>query len=102
MVAAAPNLTRLEGTITSREPHPTLGGWDRVRVAVSAVAPVPGQADLLTPRARQGEVDLAVRSALLGAAGAGWHIAVRAKLTQTGVVAEGYPREGDFRVSPPG
>lgn len=103
MVAAAPNLTLLSGTIRARQPHPTLRGWDEVTLAVARAEPVAGQRDLLSARvAVAGELPVAVRRELLGdAAGPGWRLLVRARMTVNGAVAEGYPRAGDFELTPP-
>jgi hypothetical protein len=102
VVAAAPNLTRLSGTITSRRPHPRLSGWDEVTLAVARADAVPGRADLLSARARGArELPVAVRRDLLGDASPGWRLVVRARMTVNGAVAEGYPKKEDFRLAAP-
>ena len=73
MVSAAPNLTRVTGTILTRRPHPTLADRDAVVLAVDATQRVPGLRDLVGPvlaRAPLGddgrrEVEVAVPRELL-------------------------------------
>lgn len=98
MVSPPPNLTRLSGSILGRRPHPTLPGWDVVVLAVETSSPVPGLRDLAGPRLRTppGEgppagpphVEVAVRRDLLGAAGPGWHLTCRVKVTPDGLMAD--------------
>jgi len=99
VVAPVENLTRLAGTVTARGPHPTLPDWDLVTLSVEQAQSGPGRADLLSKQAAR-PVQLAVRRDLLGAAGPGWRLAARAKLTQNGPLAESHPAPGDFRVEP--
>jgi hypothetical protein len=103
VVSAAPNLTRVSGTILDRRPHPTLDGWDVVSLAVESTAPVEGLRDLVGPRLAKGpsELEVAVPSELLGPAGRGWHVAVRVKLTPDGPMARPHPRAGEFSVEGP-
>ncbi len=107
MVSAAPNLTRVSGTILERRPHPTLAGWDLVTLAVESTAPVEGRRDLVGPRLAAGEGDgageleVAVPGDLLGPAGRGWHLVARVKLTPNGPMARPHPGGGDFETRAP-
>lgn len=110
VVPAVPNLARLHGRVTGRRPHPRLDDWDVVTVAAESVEPVPGLADLVSPRLAAAaappggsgppEVEVAVRRALLGSAGPGAALDCRVKATPAGLQAEKTPRPGDFAVSP--
>jgi len=101
VVSPPPNLTEVSGSILARRPHPTLPDWDVVSLAVDSSSPVPGVRDIAGPRLRtppgEGppagppEVDVAVRRDLLGAAGPGWHLTCRVKLTPDGLMAERRP-----------
>ena len=111
MVSAAPNLTRVSGTILERRAHPTLPGWDLVTLAVESTAPVEGQRDLVGPRLadrltgrageRPAELEVTVPSDLLGPAERGWHVAARVKVTPNGPMARPHPGEGEFSVERP-
>ena len=108
MVAAAPNLTRVTGTIVARRPHSTLADRDVVVLAVDGTLEVPGMRDLVGPavaRAELGddgrpEVELAVRRELLGDAAAGWRLTCRVRFTPNGLLAEPYPAVEAFAVDP--
>ena len=107
MVSAAPNLTRVSGTILERRAHPTLPGWDLVSLAVESTAPVEGVRDLVGPRLADrldegaAELEVAVPHGLLGAAEPGWHVSARVKLTPNGPMARPHPVEGEFSVEGP-
>jgi hypothetical protein len=112
VVSPPPNLTLVSGTILARGPHDRLADWDVVSLAVDATSPVAGMRDLVGPniartsrRADAGddraEVEVAVRRELLGAAGPGWHLTFRARLTPDGPMAEAHPAAGDLTVTPP-
>jgi hypothetical protein len=100
MVAPIENLTRIEGTVEARRPHPRLDGWDLVTLAVDGAESVPGQADLLSRHAG-GRLELAVPQALLGGAGPGARLVTRAKVTPDGARAEAHPEPGAFSVRAP-
>ena len=87
MVSAPDNLTRLGGPLVERRPHPDLPDWELVLLDVQEVEPVPGRADLLSRRLGE-RLEVAVPGAVLGAASPADHLAVRARLTPRGVMAE--------------
>src|SRR5262245_39772940 len=91
------NLTRIDGHILTREPHPSLGDYDLLNVRVDSAAPVDGRADLLSSKVGQ-TLDLSVRRELLGSAVAGNAIHCRAKRTPDGAMCEPHPEAGDFRI----
>lgn len=99
MVAAAPNLTRVVGTIRTRASHPALEGWDVVTLVVARREAVSGQADLLAARAADAPLEVAVPQELLGEAGPGWTLDARVRLTTNGVLAEQRPAPGAFTVA---
>jgi hypothetical protein len=100
VVAPVDNLSRLEGVLRGRRPHPTLAGYELVRLEVQATGPVDGRAHLLT--SRQGSaVELAVPSRLLGEAATGDHVVCRARLTGRGLVVAAQPAADAFRVRRP-
>jgi len=108
VVAPPPNLTVLSGRVLARGPHEALPGWDAVTLAVEHTAAVPGVRDLVSPNlpapgAGSGlpELVVAVRPELLGDAGPGWHLTVRAKRTPNGPMAEQHPGPDDLVVAPP-
>ena len=98
MVAPVPNLTRVVGTVKARSPHPTLPGWDLVRLEVTSTEPVPGMADLLTGRIGS-DLEIAVRQDLLPESAIGRRLACRAKRTPAGAMCEPNPAAGQFAVS---
>ena len=100
MVAAVENLTRVEGTITRRAPHPELRGWDLVTLSVDRTESVPGKADLLSGRAGH-SLEIAVRRELLDHAGEGWHLSARVRVTPAGPMAEPQPDASDWRLAAP-
>lgn len=110
MVAPAPNLTRVSGTVLRREPHPTLPDRDAVVLAVESTAPVPGLRDLVGPvltgsppdAGGRRELELVVRRQLLGAAAPGWLLTCRVRFTPNGLLAEPHPDAAAFSVEPPG
>ncbi len=109
MVSAAPNLTRVTGTVRSRRPHATLPDRDAVVLAVDDTQRVPGLRDLVAPvlaRAPVGddgrrEVEVVVRRELLGAAAPGWRLTCRVRVTPNGLLAEPHPAAGGFALHPP-
>ncbi len=92
------NLTALTGAIEARRPHPALPGHAEVRLRVEGSAPVEGKADLLAPAA--GDVlDVAVPARLLGDAGEGARVRLRASRGTAGwILAEPHPEPGKFSV----
>ena len=106
MVAAAPNLTLVTGTIVGRRRHPTLADRDVVVLAVDGTEEVPGMRDLVGPAVARAEprddgrreVEVAVRRELLGDAGPGWRLTCRVRFTPNGVMAEPHPAEDAFAV----
>lgn len=92
------NLTQLVGHIVARAEHPDLAGFDLVTIGVDEARPVEGRADLLAGVAGS-KLDVEVRRALLGDAGAGASIRMRAARTGRGsVMAEPHPQPADFSV----
>jgi hypothetical protein len=81
-------------------PRPGKGGWEVVALSVERAEGIAGKNDLLSSRIEQ-PVRVRVRRELLGAAGAGWRLDLRARLTQSGAIAENCPKTGDFTASPP-
>ena len=113
MVSAAPNLTRVTGTVVARRPHPTLPDRDTVELAVDGTERVPGLRDLVGPalaRARpdarspdapaRGRLEVVVRRGLLGAAAPGWRLTCRVRFTPNGLLAEPHPAPGAFAAEP--
>jgi hypothetical protein len=110
VVAPAPNLTTVTGTVLARRPHDTLPDWDVVTLAVDDVADVPGLRDLVGPNLRKAGVpgrdttprlDVAVRRELLGDAAPGWLLRCRVRLTPNGAMAEPHPAPSDVALEPP-
>jgi hypothetical protein len=98
VVAAAPNLTRLRGTVVARRPSARLDDWDEVEVRLDDVEPVEGARSLV--RAAAGDVvAVAVRRALLGAASGGALLDCRASMTPRGLRCEPHPAPERFWVS---
>ena len=91
------NLTQLVGTIVARQPHPRLADYDLVTLDVERAEPVDGKANLLEAAAGS-RLEVAIRSALLGAAAAGVRLHLRAKRTLDGAMAEPHPESGNFRI----
>ncbi len=104
MVSAAPNLTRVTGTVLARRPHPTLPDRDAVLLAVDETQRVDSLRDLVGPvlaRARlredgRREVEVVVRRELLGEAAPGWRLTCRVRLTPNGLLAEPHPAPDAF------
>jgi hypothetical protein len=109
VVAAAPNLTRVTGTVLDRRPHPTLPGRDAVVLAVDETQRVPGLRDFVAPvlaRAPAGDdgrrtLEVVVRRDLLGDAAPGWRLTCRVRLTPNGLLAEPHPAAGEFALHEP-
>jgi len=99
MVQMIENLTHIEGQIVARRPHPSLAGYDVVRVRVEGARSVQGKADLLSAHVGT-EVDVVVRRELLGNAQPGARLRCRAKRTADGAMCEPYPETSDFSVAP--
>jgi len=97
MVQAIDNLTCVEGVVRACRRHPTLADRTLVTLAVRRTAPVAGKADLIANAAGY-DLDVAVPSALLGAARDGAQLRCRVKRTPAGVMCEAHPAEGDFAV----
>ena len=97
MPQAVENLTQLVGTIVARQPHPRLGDYDVVTLDVERAEPVEGKANLLATAAGT-RIDVTMRRALLGAAGAGAKVHLRAKRTLDGAMSEPHPEAGHFRI----
>ena len=83
----------------SRSPHPRLDGYDLVTLSLERAEAVPDKADLLGSQVGR-PIELAVRRALLGGAGAGATLRCRAKRTPDGAMCEPHPDPGDFQVTP--
>ena len=109
MVSAAPNLTRVTGTVVARGPHPTLADRDVVVLAVDGTQEVPDMRDLVGPAVARAEVrddgrpevEVAVLRELLGDAAPGWRLTCRVRLTPNGLLAEPHPPVDAFAVDPP-
>jgi hypothetical protein len=108
VVSAAPNLTRLTGTILTRRPHPALADRDAVVLAVDSTEEVPGLRDLVGPAVARAEprddgrreVEVAVPRELLGDAAAGWRLTCRVRFTPNGLMAEPRPAADAFVLEP--
>jgi hypothetical protein len=108
VVSAAPNLTRLTGTIVARRPDPSGADRDVVVLAVDDAQEVPGLRDLVGPAVARAEarddgrrvVEVVVRRELLGDAAPGWRLTCRVRFTPNGLMAEPHPAEGAFAVQP--
>ncbi|HEV7657864.1 MAG TPA: hypothetical protein VGP36_24445 [Mycobacteriales bacterium] len=98
MSQAIENLTRLTARLLDRQPHPTLPGWDSVRLTLLEAEPVPDRADLLSQYIGT-DLDVAVPTGLLADAPPGATLRFRARLTTNGILAERAPEE--FSVQPP-
>jgi hypothetical protein len=98
LVQVVDNLTDLTGVVLARSPHPTLPGWDVVRLSVERATPVTGKADLLS-RHVGSELDVAVRRELLGTAGPSSRLSCRSKFTFDGALCEPHPAPGAFRIA---
>jgi hypothetical protein len=109
VVAAAPNLTRVTGTVVSRRPHATLPGRDAVVLAVDDTMRVPGLRDLVGPLLARAplrddgrrEVEVVVRRELLGPAAPGWRLTCRVRFTPNGLLAEPHPAAEASALHPP-
>jgi hypothetical protein len=100
VVSPVEHLTRLAGTVLARWPHERLPDRDVVLLDVDSAEVVLGP-DLLSQRIGQ-EVEVTVRRELLGAAGPGARLSVRAHLTPVGVVAESHPPPGELLIAEAG
>jgi hypothetical protein len=98
MVESVENLTCVEGVVRSCRPHPTLADRVIVSLAVNRVSPVAGKADLMADAAGH-DLDVTVRSALLGEAASGARLRCRVKRTPAGVMCEAHPEAGDFTLT---
>jgi len=104
VVSAAPNLTRVTGTVVARSPHPTLADQDVVVLAVDGTQEVPGLRDLVGPAVARveprddglREVEIAVPRELLGDAAPGWRLTCRVRFTPNGLMAEPRPADDAF------
>lgn len=99
IMQAIENLTRLQGPILRRVPHPSRAGYELVTLHVSQTQAVQGKADLLS-RHRGSNLDVAVRAELLRHvdASSGAQLDLRAKMTPDGALAEPHPEPGNFNV----
>ena len=110
MVSAAPNLSRVTGTVLARRPHPTLPERDAVLLAVDATQRVDGLRDLLGPVLARAparddgrrEIEVVVRRQLLGEAGPGWRLTCRVRFTPNGLLAEPHPAPEAFALEEAG
>jgi hypothetical protein len=93
------NLTQITGRIISRAPHPTLSGFDIVRLHLKSAEPVEGRTDLLSGYTNQ-EISVAVRRDLLGQVQVGAQLRCRAKRIPEGAMCEPHPEAGNFSVDP--
>ena len=91
------NLSRLDGAIVGRRPHPSSSTYDLVSLCVARVDAIPGKANLLAHTAGT-TVDVAVRRELLGSARQGDQLRCRAKQTPDGPLCEAHPEPADFEV----
>ena len=92
------NLTQIEGTVTARRPHPSLSDYEMVMVRVGRVEAVEGFPSLI--KAKPGDqIEIAVRSALLGNVASGASVRLRAKGTADGIMCEPHPLPGNFLIS---
>jgi hypothetical protein len=108
VVSAAPNLTRVTGTVLARRPHETLPERDAVLLAVDETQRVDNLRDLVgqvLARARprddgRRELEVVVRRQLLGEAGPGWRLTCRVRFTPNGLLAEPHPAPAAFALEP--
>ena len=84
--------------MTARRPHPSLNGYEMVTVRVEQVEAVEGLPSLIKAQPAD-QIEIAVRSALLGPAASGAPVRFRAKRTADGIMCEPHPRPGDFLIS---
>ncbi|MFB9371212.1 hypothetical protein ACWCYY_02615 [Kitasatospora sp. NPDC001664] len=91
------NLTALRARLVSAGPHPRLPDWRLAQVELLSATPVPGFADLLSPRVGQA-FGIAVRPAQLAGVAPGAVLRLRARLAAGEVFAEQEPGPGDFLV----
>jgi hypothetical protein len=98
MVEAVENLTRVDGVVRACRPHPTLADRVIVTLAVDRASPVPGKADLMADAAGR-DLDVTVRSALLGEDATGARLRCRVKRTPAGVMCEAHPDAADFTLT---
>ena len=94
---ALENLSRLDGAIVGRRPHPSSSAYDLVSLRVVRVGAVPGKANLLA-HAEGNTVDVTVRRELLGSARPGDQLRCRAQQTPDGPLCEPHPAPADFEV----
>ena len=97
MPQAIENLTRLIGTIVSRQTHPRLADYDLVTMDIERAEPVEGLANLLADTSGK-QIEVAFRRALLGSASSGVRVHFRAKRTMDGAMSEPHPEPGNLRV----
>jgi hypothetical protein len=97
MSQAIENLTQLAGTIAARLPHSQLADYDVVTLDVERADPVEGKANLVTASAGS-RLEVTIRRALLGAAGDGSRLRLRAKRSPDGVMAEPHPESENFQI----
>ncbi|MFJ8596581.1 hypothetical protein [Streptomyces sp. NPDC093598] len=102
MVKAVENLTALTLRLLARTAHPRLDEWDLATCEVLASLPVPGMADLISPKPKGSPLSLGIRRELLQDVTLGATLHLRAGLGSSGdILAEPYPATGNFRVEVP-
>ena len=97
MVQGVENLTAITGRVVARQRHPRLDDYDIVTLDLERAETVSGKANLLGAQSLSA-IELTVRRALLGNAGAGARLRCRAKRTPDGAMCEPHPDPGDFEI----
>ena len=100
MVQAVENLTTIIGTILGLASHPTLPGYGVVTLRLEQAQPVQGKADLISNQLGR-EMQVTVRSELLGGVRPGARLQCRARRTPDGAMCEPNPESGGFAILPP-
>lgn len=104
MVSAAENRTLLSGRVLARAPHPSVGRWDTLTVAVTHAEPVRGERNMLHEAVGSHLTIVANRDELPPGDLAGWHFSGQVRVAGPDVV-EVLPEAGGggrARLVPPG
>jgi hypothetical protein len=99
MIQAVENLTTIVGTILGLASHPSLPGYGVVTLRLEEARPVEGKADLISNQLGR-DMQVTVRSELLGGARPGARLRCRARRTPDGAICEPNPEAGGFAIAP--
>ncbi|AWB23394.1 hypothetical protein DA075_22895 [Methylobacterium currus] len=99
MIQAVENLTTIVGTILGLASHPGLPGYGVVTLRLEEARPVEGKADLISNQLGR-DMQVTVRSELLGGARPGARLRCRARRTPDGAICEPNPEAGGFEIAP--